>query len=136
VRSENFLKQMMQIESICIMLIRKTLLSKQMKLAIILVTVLELVIASSSALAETDKPRSAGDPIFLNYEGIAGDVNGDGCTGIQLDSFQWGATNTPTTGASGGGGGAGKVAIHDIPITKHTDSASPNFFKALVTGNH
>ena len=34
-----------------------------------------------------------------------------------------------TTAAHGSGGGAGKVSVHDISITKHADSASPLLFR-------
>ena len=37
---------------------------------------------------------------------------------------------------SGGGGGAGKVSVHDISITKKVDKSSPVFFKNCVSGTH
>jgi type VI protein secretion system component Hcp len=42
------------------------------------------------------------------------------------------------TGAHGpgGGGGAGKVAVHDISITKKIDKSSPLLFKACANGKH
>jgi type VI secretion system secreted protein Hcp len=40
------------------------------------------------------------------------------------------------TFSSGGGGGAGKVKVHDISITKLVDKASPILFKAVATGVH
>jgi type VI secretion system secreted protein Hcp len=38
--------------------------------------------------------------------------------------------------AQGGGGGAGKVAVHDISISKKFDQASPTLLKACLTGKH
>lgn len=44
-------------------------------------------------------------------------------------SFSWGANfdfhNVLAIGSATGGGGAGKVTVHDISVTKHTDSSSP-----------
>ncbi|HYL65821.1 MAG TPA: type VI secretion system tube protein Hcp [Nitrosopumilaceae archaeon] len=105
-----------------------------MKLAIILVVVLGLIIASSSAFAETDSHKISGDPIYLNYAGISGNSNAGGCSGIQLDSFQWGAGTQTGTQSSGSGGGAGKVRFNEFTITKTTDKASPLFFNQLVSG--
>jgi type VI secretion system secreted protein Hcp len=39
-------------------------------------------------------------------------------------------------GASGTGRGAGKVAVHDISITKFVDKASPKLFETLSRGVH
>jgi type VI secretion system secreted protein Hcp len=38
--------------------------------------------------------------------------------------------------ATGGGGGAGKVKIHDISFTKKIDSASPLLFLNCANGSH
>jgi hypothetical protein len=58
-------------------------------------------------------------------------------TGAQAMSFDIAELNF-ATGAhgSGGGGGAGKVAVHDISITKHVDKASPTLFKYCANGQH
>jgi type VI secretion system secreted protein Hcp len=37
---------------------------------------------------------------------------------------------------TGGGGGAGKVSVHDISITKYIDKASPKLFQAASVGTH
>jgi type VI secretion system Hcp family effector len=40
------------------------------------------------------------------------------------------------TAAHGGGGGAGRVATHEIVITKHMDKASPKLAQFCATGKH
>lgn len=54
---------------------------------------------------------------------------------IQLLSWSWGMTQSGTT-HTGLGGGAGKVNVSDLTLTKYTDSASPNLFSACCTGKH
>jgi type VI secretion system secreted protein Hcp len=52
---------------------------------------------------------------------------------IELLSFQWGVGRGIATGS---GGGAGKVDIKEITITKQTDAASPHLLAACVNGEH
>jgi len=104
-----------------------------MKLAIILVGAIGIILLGSNAFAEPNSQRGSGDPIYMNYQGInAADLNGDGCTGIQLDSFQWGFTTS--TQSATGGAGSGKVAVHDISITKSTDKSSPLLVQQAISG--
>jgi Type VI secretion system effector, Hcp len=52
--------------------------------------------------------------------------------GITTDILSYGfAAKT-----SGSGGASGKVAVHDIQITKLTDKSSPKLFLACVNGQH
>ena len=43
---------------------------------------------------------------------------------MQILAWGWGMTQTGTT-HSASGGGAGKVDVHDLQITKNIDAASP-----------
>lgn len=54
---------------------------------------------------------------------------------IDVLSWSWGATQSGTTHL-GGGGGAGKVSVNDISITKYVDKASPNLMLACCNGKH
>lgn len=54
---------------------------------------------------------------------------------IDILSFQWGVGRA-SDNSTGGGGGAGKVSLHDITITKTTDSASPPLLIACANGQH
>jgi type VI secretion system secreted protein Hcp len=54
-----------------------------------------------------------------------------GSTPIEILGYGFGTTN-----GLGGGGGSGKVAVHDISITKKMDVASPKLAQACVTGKH
>jgi type VI secretion system secreted protein Hcp len=58
--------------------------------------------------------------------------------GIKTDILSYSlAAKTGSSGGSGGSGGAsGKVAVHDIQITKPTDKSSPKLFLACVNGQH
>lgn len=109
-----------------------------MKLAIILATVLGLVLASSSALADTDTPKAGSDPIFMNYAGITGDGSTISCGGsnsVEISSFQWGVGRTissPTGGSSDRESSAPSVS--EIVVTKPTDSSSPLFLKEALSG--
>jgi type VI secretion system secreted protein Hcp len=73
---------------------------------------------------------------FLKIEGIDGESadakhKGD----IQLESFSWSEHQTGTAG-TGGGLGAGKVAMQDFHITKKVDKASPKLMVACADGEH
>jgi type VI secretion system secreted protein Hcp len=54
---------------------------------------------------------------------------------IQVLSWAWGMNQTGTT-HSASGGGAGKVDVHDIQITKNMDSSSPTLALACCKGTH
>jgi len=54
---------------------------------------------------------------------------------IQLLSWSWGMTQTGTTHTASGGG-AGKVDVSDLQISKHVDAASPMLALACCKGTH
>ncbi len=69
-----------------------------------------------------------------------GDIKGESLDSkhkdeIQLHSWSWGMSQTGTT-HNGPGGGAGKVSVSDLTITKNTDLASPALMLACCTGKH
>src|SRR3978361_530 len=53
---------------------------------------------------------------------------------VQVLAWSWGLTQSGST-HTGTGGGAGKVNVQDISITKHLDKSSPNLLKLCCTGN-
>ena len=73
---------------------------------------------------------------FLKIDGIKGESQ-DASHKDEIDiiSFSWGMAQQGTA-AKGGGMGAGKVAVHDISVTKQVDMASPKLFDACATGKH
>lgn len=74
--------------------------------------------------------------MFMKVEGASGesqDANHKGWTDI--DSFTWGATQ-PSTIASGGGAGAGKVSFHDLNVIAKLDKCYPAMLKHCATGKH
>jgi type VI secretion system secreted protein Hcp len=73
---------------------------------------------------------------FLKLDGIQGEATGKGHEKeIDIESFSWGATNTALSHI-GGGGGQGKVNVHDLSVTKKTDKASTSLFLNCCNGAH
>lgn len=54
---------------------------------------------------------------------------------IDVLAWSWGMSQSGTM-HSGGGGGAGKVSVQDISITKTVDRSSPDLQKACCAGSH
>lgn len=54
---------------------------------------------------------------------------------IDILAWSWGASNSGSFHA-GGGGGAGKANFQDISFTKYLDKASPAILIALAKGSH
>jgi type VI secretion system secreted protein Hcp len=54
---------------------------------------------------------------------------------IHIESISWGGTQQGTHGV-GGGGGAGKVSMNDIHITKFVDKSSADLMYAMCSGKH
>ena len=72
--------------------------------------------------------------IFLLIEGVEGECQDDVHAGeIDLLSWQWGLSQTGSMHL-GGGGGAGKVNVQDLSVTKLIDKASPNLMKMCCNG--
>jgi type VI secretion system secreted protein Hcp len=74
--------------------------------------------------------------MFLKLDGIKGESKDHKHGGeVHIESFSWGLNQTGA-GHTGGGGGAGKVSVHDISITKFLDSASAALMLACCNGKH
>lgn len=54
---------------------------------------------------------------------------------IDVLAWSWGSSQSGTT-HMGPGGGAGKVAVQDLSLTKYVDKASPVLWKHVCTGTH
>ena len=73
---------------------------------------------------------------FLKIDGIKGESADAKHKGeIDIVSFSWGLAQTGVS-ATGGGGGAGKVHVHDMEFTKKTDAASPLLMLNCANGAH
>ncbi|MBI5446077.1 MAG: type VI secretion system tube protein Hcp [Deltaproteobacteria bacterium] len=69
-----------------------------------------------------------------------GDVKGESIDSTHKDeidvlAWSWGMSQSGTT-HMGGGGGAGKVSVQDLSVTKFVDKASPGLMLACSTGKH
>jgi len=74
--------------------------------------------------------------IFLKLDDVKGESTDKSHKDeIDIMSFSWGMAQSGTT-HMGGGGGAGKVSVQDISITKFHDKASPLLSIACCTGKH
>jgi type VI secretion system secreted protein Hcp len=74
--------------------------------------------------------------MFLKLEGIDGEALDDKHAGeIDVLSWSWGMSNSGTFHV-GGGGGAGKVNVQDINITKYVDLASTPLALKCCNGDH
>ena len=73
---------------------------------------------------------------FLKIQGIEGESkDAKHENEIDLLSFSWGETQSGSF-AYGGGGGAGKVTMHDFAFTMKMNKATPKLFLACATGEH
>jgi type VI secretion system secreted protein Hcp len=73
---------------------------------------------------------------FLKLDGIKGESADAKHKGeIDIMSFSWGMSQTGVS-ATGGGGGAGKVSVHDISFMKKTDASSPLLMLNCASGAH
>src|SRR5258707_14311117 len=73
---------------------------------------------------------------FLKLEGIQGESkDSKDQDEIEIGSFSFGATQSGSFSAMGGGG-SGKVSMQDFHFTIPTQKASPKLLLACATGNH
>ncbi|MEP7048907.1 MAG: type VI secretion system tube protein Hcp [Pseudomonadota bacterium] len=74
--------------------------------------------------------------MFIKIDDIKGESS-DAKHGDEIDilSWSWGVTQTGTAQV-GRGGGAGKVQVNDLTITKYVDRASPILLKQCCSGKH
>ncbi len=74
--------------------------------------------------------------MLIKVGDVAGESAIEGKKGwIDVLSWSWGSSQ-PGAGHVGGGGGAGKVQIQDLTITKYVDKASATLFKMCCDGTH
>ncbi len=74
--------------------------------------------------------------MFLKIEGVDGETI-DHAHGDEIDLLAWSwGMNQSGSMHLGAGGGAGKVSVQDISITKYIDKSTPNLIKTCCTGKH
>ncbi len=74
--------------------------------------------------------------IFLKIDGIDGEsADRTHKDSIDVLAWSWGASQSGTMHA-GGGGGAGKVNVQDLSVTKYVDRSSPDLILACCNGKH
>jgi type VI secretion system secreted protein Hcp len=74
---------------------------------------------------------------FLKIDGITGESTDSDHKGwIELESFNWGASNPTTIGIATGGAGAGKVTFSSLSVQKVVDKSSVDLIAACASGQH
>jgi type VI secretion system secreted protein Hcp len=74
--------------------------------------------------------------MFIKIDDIKGEsTDAKHADEIDILSFTWGMTQTGTAQV-GRGGGAGKVQVNDLVITKCVDRSSPILLKQCCSGKH
>lgn len=74
--------------------------------------------------------------MFLKFSSIKGDSQVSGHEDeIEILGWSWGANQSGTM-HRGTGGGAGKVSVNDLSISKYVDRATPNLWKLVCNGKH
>ncbi|PKL96539.1 MAG: type VI secretion system tube protein Hcp [Gammaproteobacteria bacterium HGW-Gammaproteobacteria-8] len=74
--------------------------------------------------------------MFLKFSSIKGDSSdAQHQDEVEVLSWSWGAHQSGTM-HRGKGGGAGKVSVNDLSITKYVDSATPNLWQLCCNGKH
>ena len=74
--------------------------------------------------------------MFLKIDGVEGEAI-DHAHGGEIDILAWNWEMSQSGSMhSGGGGGAGKVAIRDVSVTKYIDKSTPNLINTCCTGKH
>jgi len=91
-------------------------------------------IATATTLLLTPITSYAAVDMFLKLEGIQGE-SADKANAGSIDVLAWaeGLSQSGTTHL-GGAGGAGKVNVQDISLTKYLDSSSPSLRKYISSG--
>jgi type VI secretion system secreted protein Hcp len=76
------------------------------------------------------------DDMFLDLKGVNGESQDQTYQGkIDIYGFSWGVSNAGS-GGYGGGSGVGKVAVHDVSISKKVDKASAYLLGLCAQGKH
>ena len=92
--------------------------------------------AAGVAAAEVNSPRSNSASMFLKLDGIDGESRDHAHKGeIDVLAWSWGMSQSGTM-HRGRGGGAGKVSVQDLFITKRVDKATPNLYLYCASGRH
>ncbi|NOS87179.1 MAG: type VI secretion system tube protein Hcp [Methylococcaceae bacterium] len=74
--------------------------------------------------------------MFIKIEGIAGESKDAAHAGeIDVLAWNWGMTQSGSFHV-GGGGGAGKVSVNNLSLSKYVDKASSNLMLFCSNGDH
>ena len=74
--------------------------------------------------------------MFLKLEPLKGEAQDDAHKDeIDILAWSWGMSQSGTT-HMGSGGGAGKVNVQDISLTKYVDNSSTDLMKFCTNGDH
>ncbi|MBX3503513.1 MAG: type VI secretion system tube protein Hcp [Alphaproteobacteria bacterium] len=75
-------------------------------------------------------------PIYMNYDGVDGDVTAEGHAGwINLHSVQWGSSRGVTTSGEVGHRAKSAVQMREVVVTKDRDHASGKLWREHLVGD-
>lgn len=73
---------------------------------------------------------------FLIIDGVKGESADTTYSGeIDVVAFSWGMNQSGSMHIAGGGG-SGKVSVHDMSVTKYVDTATTAFMQKCCSGKH
>jgi type VI secretion system secreted protein Hcp len=74
--------------------------------------------------------------MFMKIDGVSGEAKDSAHSGeIDVLSWNWGLTQSGSRHV-GGGGGSGKVSVHDINFVKYVDKSSTDLMLFCCNGKH
>lgn len=103
--------------------------------ALALVAAATQLVPNQRAFHPLAASAAGGDPIFMQYGAIQGDVTASGYEHwIELSSFQWGVSRAISSIASGADRESAVPSVGEIKVTKSLDSSSPFLLKEALNG--
>lgn len=96
---------------------------------------IDIIITINSSKKVSHWDRMATD-IYLKVDGVTGEsADANHTEWIDVGYFNWGAEQTGSMDA-GGGGGAGKVGFTDLMVVANMDRATPSLLQFCSSGKH
>jgi type VI secretion system secreted protein Hcp len=105
-------------------------------LAALALTALGLYLSTSThGLLQAPRAAAAGDPIYMQYGSIQGDVTAVGWEHwVELNSLSWGVSRAISSAAGSGSREAAAPQAAEVKVTMLSSNASPDFFQEATVG--
>ncbi|MCK9351620.1 MAG: type VI secretion system tube protein Hcp [Candidatus Paceibacterota bacterium] len=113
-------------------MIAKSTIAKTVGILAVPLAIIGLV-STFPAETKLQSANAASADMFLEIEGIPGEA-GTTQSGIEIESWSWGASNPSSVGS--GGMGSGKVSMQDFHFMRTSDNSSLHVLQAAAKGTH